>query len=282
MSIPRRVVAVIGSGGMGVASARRLVGGRRVLFADYSQSNLDSAAKSLRDDGHEVDTHIIDVADFASVQAFATAAATAGHIDAVVHTAGLSPVMATGQRILEVDLLGTVHVIDAFADIIPAGASLTCIASIARFGLQPAPALAAHLATAPRDQLLTGNKALLDVDKLSDPGAAYTLSKAGNLLRVQAAARAYAARGARINTISPGVILTPMMRLEMEGVTGDTIRGMIQSMPLQRGGAAVEIAGAVAFLAGPDASYITGTDIVVDGGLVAGSQAMFWEKKPEA
>lgn len=273
MSIPRRVVAVIGSGGMGIASARRLAGGRRVLFADYSQANLDFAAKSLRDDGHEVETHIIDVANYNSVQQFAAAAASAGHIDAVVHTAGLSPAMAPAKRIFDVDLLGTANVIDAFGEIIPAGASLTCIASIARFGAAPSPQLAVHFASAPRDQLLT-NKEVFDTEGI-DPAKAYALSKHANYLRVQAAARAWAARGARINTISPGVILTAMVRQELDSKSGETIRGMIQATPMQRGGSADEIASAVAFLAGPDASFITGTDLLLDGGFIAGSQGFF-------
>jgi len=277
MSIPRRVVAVIGSGGMGIASARRLAGGRRVLFADYSQSNLDMAAKSLRDDGHDVETHLIDVASFESVQNFATTAASAGHIDAVVHTAGLSPAMAPARRIFEVDLLGTANVIDAFQEVIPPGASLTCIASIARFGASPSPALSAHLATAPREQLLT-TKELLDVDA-SDPAAAYSISKCANHLRVQAAARAWAAKGARINTISPGVILTAMVRQELESPHGATIRGMIESMPMQRGGTADEIASTVAFLSSQEASYITGSDILVDGGFIAGSQGLLAANK---
>lgn len=277
MSIPRRVVAVIGSGGMGIASARRLAGGRRVLFADFSQANLDFAAKSLRDDGHEVETHIVDVSNFESVQNFAAAAVSAGHIDAVVHTAGLSPAMAPAKRIFDVDLLGTANVIEAFGEVIPAGASLTCIASMARFGAKPSPELTAHLSRAPLDQLLT-TKELLDVDTI-DPAAAYAMSKCANYLRVQAAARAWAARGARINTISPGVILTAMVRQELESPHGATIKGMIQSMPMQRGGSADEIASTVAFLAGPDASYITGTDILVDGGFIAGSQGFFAGKK---
>lgn len=274
MTIPRRVLAILGCGGMGLATARRLGGGRKILLADYSQTNLDSAAKTLRDEGQDVETHLVDVADFDSVQAFAAAAASAGHIEAVVHTAGLSPVMAPPRRIYEVDLLGTAHVIDAFQPLIPAGASLTCIASIARFDKAPSPELAAHLASAPRDQLLT-TKHLLDVDAPDPaPAASYSLSKCANFLRVQAAARPWAARGARINCVSPGVITTPMIRQELASPLGPAIKGMIDSLPMQRGGSPDEIAGVVAFLAGPDASYITGADIVVDGGFIAGNRGM--------
>lgn len=274
MSVPRRVVAIIGSGSMGLASARRLAGGRLILLADYSQENLESAARNLRDNGHEVETHVVDIVDFDSVKKFAEAAASAGHIETVVHTAGLSPTMAPARRIYEVDLLGTVNVIDAFQDVVPPGSSLTCIASIARLGASPSPELAAHLSTAPRDQLLT-NKALLDLDTATDPAMAYALSKCANLLRVKAAAAAWAARGARINTVSPGVILTAMTRQELQSAHGETIRGMIQMTPLKRSGSAEEIANTVAFLAGPDASFITGTDIMIDGGFTAASQQFF-------
>ncbi|KXX79433.1 putative oxidoreductase YxbG [Madurella mycetomatis] len=279
MAIPRRILSVIGSGGMGLASARRLAGGRRVLLADYSQNNLDFAAKSLRDDGHEVETHVVDISDFPSVREFAVATANAGNIDAIVHTAGLSPGMAPAKRIYEVDLLGTANVIDAFHEVIPAGASLTCIASIARFGATPSPELAAHLATAARDQLLN-RKELLDIDA-SDPATAYSVSKCANFLRVRAAARAYAAKGARINTVSPGAILTAMLRQELEGASAGHINHMIVTSPMQRGGTANEIASVVGFLAGPDASFITGSDIVVDGGCIAGNQGLLGPAAPK-
>lgn len=258
---------------MGIASARRLAGGRRVLFADYSQASLDFAAKSLRDDGHEVETHIIDVASFESVQKFATAVANAGHIDAIVHTAGLSPAMAPSNRIFDVDLLGTANVIEAFQEVVTAGSSMVCIASIARFGAAASPELTAHFANAPLDQLLT-NKELLDIDTIQ-PEKAYALSKCANLARVQAAARAWAAKGARINTISPGVVLTAMVRKELESAHGAIIKGMIQATPMQRGGTADEMASVIAFLTGPDASFITGQDITIDGGFIAGSQGFF-------
>lgn len=244
--------------------------GRRIFLADASERNLEFAARSLRDDGHEVETQQVDVANFESVQKFAQAAASAGEVETVVHTAGLSPAMAAPDRILEVDLLGTVNVIEAFQDVVGPGSSMTCIASIARFGASPSKELANHLATAPRDKLLSNDE--LQKVVAANPAAAYSLSKAANLLRVQAAARAWSAKGARINSISPGVILTAMVRKELETSSGSTIKGMVQSSPMKRGGTSDEIASAVAFLAGPDASFITGTDLVVDGGFIAGTQ----------
>ncbi|KAK1829916.1 putative oxidoreductase YxbG [Podospora conica] len=267
----RSVLAIIGSGGMGLASARRLAGGKHVLIGDYSQKNLDFAAQSLRDDGHEVDTRIVDVANFDSVRQFAEAAAAAGRLETVVHTAGLSPAMAPAKRILDVDLVGTVNIIDAFEPLMPTGSSLTCIASIARFGATPSAELTQHLAVAPRAQLLDNEELQAAA---ATPAGAYAVAKAGNLLRVQAAARAWGARGARINSISPGVILTAMVRQELESPSGATITGMIAGSPMGRGGAANEIAGAVAFLAGPDASFVTGSDLVVDGGFIAGMVGM--------
>ncbi|KAK4647896.1 uncharacterized protein QC761_105460 [Podospora bellae-mahoneyi] len=273
MAFPRRVVAIIGSGGMGLASARRLAlsSARTTLFlSDFSQANLDSAATSLRNDGHEVETQLIDVSDYASVQKFASAAAQAGRLETIVHTAGLSPAMAPADRIFKVDLLGTVNVIDAFREVVAPGGSMICIASMARFGAQPSPDLAAHFATSGRDTILDRPE-LKELVEKNDPSMAYSLSKAANYLRVQAAARAWAEKGARINSVSPGVILTAMVRQELESPHGEMIKQIISGTPLQRGGTADEIASVVAFLAGSEASYVTGTDILVDGGTIAGN-----------
>ncbi|KAK0671008.1 hypothetical protein QBC41DRAFT_63507 [Cercophora samala] len=273
MSFPRRVVAIIGSGGMGLASARRLAlsSARTTLFlSDFSQANLDNAATSLRNDGHEVQTHLIDVSDYSSVQKFASAVAEGGKVETIVHTAGLSPAMAPADRIFKVDLLGTVNVIDAFRDVVAPGGSMICIASMARFGAQPSPDLAAHFAASGRDTILDRPE-LKEIMEKNDPATAYSLSKAANYLRVQAAARAWAEKGARINSVSPGVILTAMVRQELESPHGESIKQIIAGTPLQRGGTADEIASVVAFLAGSEASYVTGTDILVDGGTIAGN-----------
>ena len=269
MGLTRGIIAIIGSGGMGLATARRLGSGRRILLADYSEKNLEAATKSLHDDGHDVATHIVDVADFKSVKSFAEEAANAGYLEAVVHTAGLSPAMAPARRIFDVDLIGTANVIDAFYEVIPPSSSLVCIASIARFMSPASPELERHFATASRETLLTHPE--LDLE-LSNPALAYSLSKRANILRVQAAARSWAEKGARINSISPGVIITPMIREELKSPSGSQVQTIIDSAPLRRGGTADEIANVVSFLASPQASYITGTDIVVDGGFIPGSQ----------
>ncbi|KAK0639172.1 hypothetical protein B0T16DRAFT_338631 [Cercophora newfieldiana] len=270
-SPPRSVLAVIGSGGIGLASARRLARGRPIFLADASEKNLEAAAKSLRDTGNEVETRLVDVSDFRSVQTFAQAAAGAGRVETVVHTAGLSPAMAAPDRILAVDLVGTANVIEAFRDVVGPGSTLTCVASIARFGAAPSKELSEHLATAPLDELLVNDELQTAA---SSAASAYSISKAANLLRVQAAVRAWSAKGARINTVSPGVILTSMVRTELTTPSGATIRAMIEGSPLRRAGTAEEIANAVAFLAGPDASFVTGTDLVVDGGFIPGSQGL--------
>lgn len=269
MGPTRNVITIIGSGGMGLATARRLGSGRRILLADFSERNLEEAAKSLHNDGHDVATHIVDVADFSSVKRFAEIASNAGYLEAVVHTAGLSPAMASARRIFDVDLVGTANVIDAFYEVVPSGSSLVCIASIARFMSPASTELERHFATSSRDTLLTHQE--LDQD-LSSSALAYSLSKRANILRVQAAARPWAEKGARINSISPGVIITPMIREELKSAAGSQVQTIIDSAPLRRGGTADEIANVVSFLASSQASYITGTDIVVDGGFVPGSQ----------
>jgi NAD(P)-dependent dehydrogenase (short-subunit alcohol dehydrogenase family) len=265
MSDSANALVVIGAGGMGLAVARRLAGGRRLLLADNSEASLETALTALRGEGHLADGHAVDVSDRASVDKLASAAASAGRVDAVIHTAGVSPVTATARQIYQVDLLGTAHVIDAFLAVASPGMSLVCVASMAgHFASLPAE-LERHLATSPAGQLLEHEG--IDLD--ADPGTAYVVAKRGNQLRVQAAAHAWGRAGARLNTISPGVISTPMGQAELQGPMGEFIQSMIDESGARRAGTPDDIAAAAAFLTGPDASFITGNDILVDGGAVA-------------
>ncbi|KAK7422533.1 hypothetical protein QQX98_001551 [Neonectria punicea] len=268
MSAYRNALVVIGAGGMGLAIARRLGSGQRVVLADYSQKALDTAAESLRDHGHEVEARIVDVSSYESVSELAKFAAATGQLNTVVNTAGISPHMGTAKQIYEIDLLGTAHVIDAFVQVMAPSSSLICIASLAGHmaGLAVSPELELHLATAPRDKLLDHPE--IDPDGL--PALAYSVAKKGNMVRVQAAARAGQRNGVRVNSVSPGVIATAMVRHELQTEGGAAIRGMIENSPIPRAGTADDVANVVAFLASSEACFIDGTDILVDGGGLAG------------
>jgi len=264
------VLVIIGAGGMGEAIARRCASGRHVLLADVDRDLLAQVAERLRGDGFDVSAHPVDVSSAPSVTRLAVAAAELGPITAAVHTAGLSPAQASADAILRVDLLGVAHFLDAFAGVISPGGAGVVIASMAgalSAGRLPAE-IEAALATTPTDRLMS--LSLLQDEALSDPGAAYSLAKRANQLRVQAAGLAWGARGARVNSISPGVISTPMGQQELAGESGTQIRALLAGSAARRPGTPSDIAAAAAFLIGPDAAYVTGTDLLVDGGAVAG------------
>jgi NAD(P)-dependent dehydrogenase (short-subunit alcohol dehydrogenase family) len=263
----RKVVAVIGAGGMGLSAARRIARGRLLLLASYSPDKLEAAAQSLRNEGHDVQTHAIDVSDHASTVAFAKAAAAAGQIEVVVHTGGVSPVQASDQRILDVDLVGTANVIDAFYAVAVPGMTMVCIASMAAYLGGPLPAdLETHLATAPLGRLL--DHPLVDASSQT----AYALAKRGNILRVQAVAKAWWLKGARINTVSPGVISTSMGQAETKGESGAGARHLVEVSAAGRMGSAEDVTDLVEFLVGSRSSFISGNDFLVDGGTVAGQR----------
>jgi NAD(P)-dependent dehydrogenase (short-subunit alcohol dehydrogenase family) len=277
-AIPRNILAVIGTGGMGLACARHLASGRKLLLADYTAEIVERSVKSLQNDGHAVEGHVVNVKDFATVKKFAEIAGKAGHIDAIIHTAGVSPVQAPVRQIFEVDLLGGANVIEAFLPVASAGTSLVFISSMAGYmHLQASPDLERHLATAPLDQLLHHKEieAIQANEDYAAKGEAYGLSKRANHLRVQAAAQAWGSKGARVNTVSPGIISTPMGRAEIDG-PNPMVRGLIGLSPMKRVGTSEDIANVVAFLAGSESSFITGTDILIDGGVTS---SMRWSSE---
>ncbi len=258
------VVVVTGAGGMGVAASRRIGRDRTVVLADVGERQVRAAADELTADGLDVVPLVVDVSDRSSVEDLARRAAERGPVTAVVHTAGLSPVQASVERIMHVDLLGTALVVEAFGAVVADGGAGVFISSMAGTMADLDPDLQARLATTPPDQLL-------DLPELAvgDTGTAYCIAKRGNQVRVQAAAGAWGARGATVNSISPGVISTPMGRAELDSEHGGSMRMLLDGSAAGRPGTAEEIAGAVAFLTGPDARYVTGTDLLVDGGVIA-------------
>ncbi|MEU9361041.1 SDR family oxidoreductase [Streptomyces sp. NPDC048301] len=260
------VVVVTGTGGMGIAVARRLGSGRAMVLADAVPQALDRAVTLLRAEGYTVQGQLTDVSDAQAVTELARTAGRRGRVAAVVHTAGVSAATSTVQQIMRVDLAGTAHVIDAFRAVATRGTSLVCVASMAGHYATLRHADEVRLATAPAGELLS-----LDVVTTvgDDPIAAYILAKRANQVRVQAAALAWNRVGARINTISPGVISTPMAKSEEQAPSGDHMMGMLDACGAGRTGTPGEIAEAAAFLTGPGSLYITGTDLLVDGGQAA-------------
>lgn len=259
------VIVIIGAGGMGAAVARRMGAGRTVLLADYSEEILSAAAEELRTAGYEVAEQVVDVSDRESVAAVARKAAERGPVTTVVHTAGLSQAQAPAGAILNVNLLGAAHVLDAFGHAIAPGGCGVIVASMAAERATLSPDAETRLATTPTGELLD----LPEVASLGSPDEAYVLSKRANQLRVRAAAHVWAQRGARVNSLSPGIVASPMSSSELSGAGGGVMRSMIENSPAGRIGTADDIAAAVEFLTGPASSFITGTDLLVDGGVTA-------------
>jgi NAD(P)-dependent dehydrogenase (short-subunit alcohol dehydrogenase family) len=264
--VNNEVLVIVGVGGMGLSVARRSGAGRTIVLADINADALDAVAAALTADGHRVLTRQVDVTSRSSVAAVAETAAAAGRVTAVVHTAGLSPGQASVDAVLAVDLLGVALSIDEFGRVIEPGGAGVVIASMAGH-LQPAldPQVELQLASTPAEELL-GLPACADI---TSSQMAYPFAKRANQIRVAAAASAWGERGARINSISPGVISTAMGRLELEGESGALMRAMVDNSGLRRLGTPEDIAAAAEFLLGPSAAFVTGTDLLVDGGVVA-------------
>jgi NAD(P)-dependent dehydrogenase (short-subunit alcohol dehydrogenase family) len=263
-----QVNVVIGPGSIGQAIARRVSFGKRVLLADLREENARAAARTLAEAGFDVTTTTVDIASRASIHALAELAVSLGEVTGLVHAAGVSPSQATPDTILKVDLYGTAVILEEFGNIIARGGAGVVIASQSGHrlpGLPPEQNKA--LATAPADELLA--LPMLQPGQVNDPLHAYQISKRGNALRVMAEAVRWGKRGARINSISPGIIMTPLTKDEMSGPRGDGYCRMLSLSAAGRAGTPDEVANVAALLMGPDGGFITGSDFLMDGGVTA-------------
>jgi NAD(P)-dependent dehydrogenase (short-subunit alcohol dehydrogenase family) len=269
-----KVAVITGGGGeMGVACAERLAArGHRLCLAESAPDRLERTAAALRKRGFDATPVACDVADPAAVRRLAERAAGLGELAALVHTAGLSPTMGDGRRIVTVNLIGTALLVEAFRPLVGSGAAAVLIASQAGH-------LARKAATPALDALLDEplRPGLLDALEALDPNllgvGAYPVSKYGMLRLAIREAPAWGARGARIVTLSPGIIDTGMGRKEY--AAQPFMKTMVERTPLGRQGRAEEIASAVDFLCSAEASFVTGTDLLVDGGSTEQVLAMF-------
>lgn len=263
------VIITGGAGGMGLATARMVGREQPVVLTDVSQERLDAAVLELHAVGVDATAVVADVTLRSEVDAVFSAAAGRGRISSVIHTAGLSPLMGTGDRILKVNALGTVHVAEAALQVATPGFAVVNVAS-----------MAGHLL--PRILLprRTYRSALSDVQAFQRrleavvnrvpvsgrPAFAYSISKNFVIWYSAAQAARFGANGARILSVSPGSFDTEMGRLEIKSGS----EKMLRHAALKRFGTADEIAEVLAFCASERAGYLTGTDVLVDGGNVAG------------
>jgi NAD(P)-dependent dehydrogenase (short-subunit alcohol dehydrogenase family) len=239
-----------------------------VVLADLRQENADAAAKTLSNAGFDVSTATIDVSSRASVQALVAKATRIGDIAGLIHAAGVSPTQASPETILKVDLYGTALVLEEFGNVIARGGAGVVIASQSGHRLPPLSVEQnAALATTPVEELL--DLPMLRPDQMKDSLHAYQLSKRANSLRVMAEAVRWGKRGARVNTISPGIIFTPLAKDELTGPRGAGYRHMIEVSAAGRGGTPDEVGTVGALLMGPDGAFITGSDFLIDGGVTA-------------
>ena len=262
------VVVLIGPGQIGQAIGRRVGVGKHVLLADMHRKNAEAAADVFANAGYDVSVATVDVSSRGDVQALVQQASGLGEVSGLIHAAGLSPSQAPIEAILKVDLYGTALVLELFGEIMSRGGSGVVIASQSGHRL---PALPAEqntaLATTAVEQLLS--LPFLAPGEVRDTLHAYQLSKRGNVLRVAAEAVRWGKRGARINAISPGIIMTPLARDELTGPRGEGYRRMIGVSAAGRAGTPDEVANLAALMMGPDGSFITGSDFLMDGGVTA-------------
>ncbi|MCX4151374.1 MULTISPECIES: SDR family oxidoreductase [Paraburkholderia] len=264
----QKVMVVIGPGSIGQAIARRVGTGKHLLLADLRQEQADAAAKTLSEAGFEVTTAAVDISSRASVEALVAKATSLGAVHGLIHAAGVSPSQASPETILKIDLYGTALILEVFGEVMAEGGAGVVIASQSGHRLPPLTTEDNHaLATTPVEELL--KLPMLQSDQVKDSLHAYQLSKRGNALRVMFEAVRWGKRGARINTISPGIIITPLAKDELSGPRGAGYRRMIDGCPAKRAGTPDEVGNVAALLMGPDGGFITGSDFLMDGGVTA-------------
>jgi NAD(P)-dependent dehydrogenase (short-subunit alcohol dehydrogenase family) len=260
------VIVVIGAGQIGQAIARRVGVGKHVLLADIREENAKAASEVMANAGYDVSVATVDASSRQAVHALVGKATALGEVTGLIHAAGVSPSQASPATILKVDLYGTALVLEEFGNVIARGGAGVVIASQSGHRLPPLSVEQNKaLAKAPVEELL--RLSFVQPDQVTDSLHAYQLAKRGNSLRVMAEAVRWGRRAARINTISPGIIMTPLARDELTGPRGAGYRRMIELSAAGRAGTPDEVGTVGALLMGPDGAFITGSDFLMDGGV---------------
>ncbi len=262
----KEVAVLIGSGSIGQAIARRVGAGKHVVLGDLKIEAAKAAAEILENAGFETSTVAVDISSRESILNLIEHAKKFGTIKNVINAAGVSPSQAPVSAILKVDLYGTAVLLEEFGKIISEGGSGVIISSQSghRLGALTEEQNTA-LATSPTEKLLE-----LDFIKaITDTLKAYQYSKRCNVLRVMYEATNWGKRGATINSISPGIIITPLANDELKGPRGEGYRNMLKASPAGRAGTPDEVGDLAEFLMSSRGRFISGADFLIDGGTTA-------------
>lgn len=257
-----------GAGQIGMAIARRMGYGMKIVIGDKSLKNAETIADTMNQAGFDVVALEMDLSSRESIRALVAEAQRYGEIAMLVNAAGVSPSQASVETILKVDLYGTAVLLEEVGKVIAPGGTGVTISSQSGHRM---PALTADedrlLATTPTEELLSLD--MLQPQNVRDTLHAYQLAKRCNVKRVMAEAVKWGQRGARINSISPGIIVTPLALDELNGPRGDFYKNMFAKCPAGRPGTADEVANVAELLMRPQGAFITGADFLVDGGATA-------------
>ena len=262
----KQVSVLVGAGSIGVAIARRVSVGKHLVLADYSVENAERVAKMLEDAGFECSTIKCDLGSKEDILKLVEFATSKGEVKYMVNAAGVSPSQAPVEEILRVDLYGTSVLLEEFGKVIAEGGSGVIISSQSGHRLPALPEEQNEaLATTPCDELLQ----LPFLKEITDTLKAYQYSKRCNVLRVMMEAMRWGSRNATVNSISPGIIITPLANDELHGPRKDGYLKMIEGMPARRAGTPDEVGDLAEFLMSSRGRFISGADLLIDGGCTA-------------
>ena len=262
------VILLTGAGQIGMAIARRIGYGKKIVIGDKSLDNAETIGKIMNDAGFDTVPMEMDLSSRESILNLIKEAQKHGEISVLINAAGVSPSQAPVEAILKVDLYGTAVLLEEVGKVIKEGGTGVTISSQSGFRM---PALTPEqdelLATTPTEELL--DLEMLRPENIKDTLHAYQMAKRCNEKRVMAEAVKWGERGARLNDIAPGIIVTPLAIDEFNGPRGDFYKNMFAKCPAGRPGTADEVANVAELLMGPAGAFITGSTILIDGGATA-------------
>lgn len=258
----------IGAGQIGLAIVRRIASGKKIIIGDKNIVNAQAAAEVLNNTGFDAVAMEADLSSRDSILSLISEAHKYGNIRHLVNSAGVSPSQVSIETILKVDLYGTAVLLEEVGKVIAQGGAGVTISSQSGHRM---PALTPEedrlLATTPTEELLSLE--MLRPENIRDTLHAYQMAKRCNVKRVMFEAVKWGERGARINSISPGIIVTPLAIDEFNGPRGDFYKNMFAKCPAGRPGTADEVAHVAELLLDDKAAFITGSDFLIDGGATA-------------